>query len=379
MTSVSLTFPIRPDQLTALRRAVEQADRQARAHGLNGCQLTRGQAEFMEWPDINGVPIGTVPCEDATVTLPLLHFQGWTVIAELEHEPEAGTTVTVLPPYVDEPVDVSPRCDACGESEGTLTSYLLRHDDGQTMQLGRTCTEPYAGFPAAVLAALWRLVRWCLAVEPYEAGTVPPGMRVDLGLVLEYAAALTTAAGYAKRGGDSPLTTADQVRALLLGSTDRDVVRQLHRHLRAAGDVSALAESVREWCRESTNDPSDYRRKLARVAQEDTADPKELGLLVSAVPIYMREAQRELRAGDRTSITATITEVSPLSSEWGQRRLIRFVDGAGCLYAWESMTKPFPKAGDQLRLTGRVVRTGARDGKVETYLSRCRVMPAAAS
>lgn len=379
MTSFSLTFPLRSDQLPALRRAVDQADRQARAHGFEGFQLHRGPVEFMAWPDFNGVPVGRVPREDVTVTLPLLLFQGWVVVAEIDHDPEAGTTVTALPPYADELAGETPHCDACGEAGGALTSYVLRHDDGQTMQLGTSCTEPYAGFTAAVLTTMWKLIRWCLTVEPYEVDTVPPDLRIHVDLALEYAAALTTAVGYAKRGGKSPMTTADQVRVLLLGGADRDVAQILHHHLRAAGDVVPLAGAVRAWCREGDDGGEDYRGKLARVAEQDTVAPRDIALLVSAVPIYMREAQRRLRKGDRTSVTVTVTAISPLPSRWGPRRLINLTDGAGCLYAWESMTQPFPQAGQRLQLTGTVTRHATRDGMAETYLSRCTIAPAAAT
>ncbi|MFJ5811827.1 hypothetical protein [Streptomyces sp. NPDC093093] len=371
-SSMSLTFPVRTDQLAALRQAIEQADRQTRAHGLGGCHLTRGPVESMPWPDINGVPIGTVASQDVTVTLPLLQFEGWTVIAQVEHDPAAGSVVTALPPYEDEAADRIAHCDACGE-RGALTSYLLRHEDGSTMQLGTTCAGPYANLPVAVLRDLWRLIRWCTTVEPYEPGEVPPDLRLHVDQVLEYAVALTVQAGYVKRG--EGWTTAEQVRALLLGGAGREDLDQLHEHLRAAEDVAATAAAVRDWCRRGDTAASDYRHKLARAVARDVA-PGDVGLLASAVPMYLRETQRQLTAKDRESITATVTEVSPLASQWGERRRIRFTDGAGRLYAWDSMAQPFPDEGQRLRVTGRVVRNAVREGKVETYLTRCRVAPA---
>ncbi|MEW2302077.1 hypothetical protein AB0958_19225 [Streptomyces sp. NPDC006655] len=374
MTTYSLAFPVRPDQLTALRQAVHQADRQLRPYGMDGCRVTRGRADVMQWPDANGIPVGTVPCEEVTVTLPVPAYAGWTVVAQLDQAPEAGAVVAALPLFAETLAGVTPRCDACGDPDST-TSYVLRHEDGQTMQLGHTCVEPYAGLPAPALNTLWRLARWCLTVEPYEPGAVPPDLRISVDLALEYAAALTTEIGYVKRGGGA-WTTADQVRTLLLGGADADTAGQLHNHLRAAGDVSAAAAAVRDWCRRGEDTTNDYRRKLAHAAEGDTVRPKDIGLLVSAVPMYLREAQRQLTRSDRESITATVTEVSPLPSDWGQRRRIRFVDGAGRLYAWESMTQPFPEEGQRLRVTGRVVRHAIRDGMTETYLTRCRVAPA---
>lgn len=372
MTSTSLTFPVRNDQLPALREAIEQADRQTRAHGLTGCHLTRGPVEPMPWPDVNGVPIGAVAVQDVTVTFPLLQFQGWTVIAQVEHDGTAGNTVTALPPFEDEAADRIAHCDACGE-RGALTSYLLRHEDGSAMQLGTTCAGPYANLSVTVLRDLWDLIRCCLAAEPYEPGEVPPDLRLHVDQVLEYAVALTVQAGYVKRGGG--WTTAEQVRALLLGGAGREAVDQLHEHLRAAGNVEATAAAVRDWCLHGDAAASGYRRKLARAVAQDLA-PGDIGLVVSAVPMYLREAQRRLTTEDRESITATVTEVSPLTSQWGERRRVRFTDGAGRRYAWDSMTQPFPEEGQRLRVTGRVVRNAVREGMVETYLTRCRVAPA---
>ncbi|WP_125264845.1 hypothetical protein [Streptomyces alboflavus] len=222
--------------------------------------------------------------------------------------------------------------------------------------------------------------------------------------VIRTAAAVITARGYyqpASRQWEQMVPTVMDVEALLNGHALLPRTRAGFERAAAQLDERQVL-AVLQWCLSATPDASPYRLKLARAATATHADPRDVGLLCSAYPVWLREQERAARAaqgatdsarsrhqgtvGQRLTATATVATVTEQPSKayaytTQARYLIKFRTTEGHILIWEARPRTsatLPQRGDQVEVTGKVVKhstyTHRHHGPVaQTYLSHCKI------
>jgi hypothetical protein len=72
---------------------------------------------------------------------------GWKFLATIDHTPEGNVFRTV--PGFEVPAeyrDKAPCCDHCKVNRFRRDTYIVRHDDGRTMQVGSNCLQDFLGY-----------------------------------------------------------------------------------------------------------------------------------------------------------------------------------------------------------------------------------------
>lgn len=93
-----------------------------------------------------------------------VRLAGWTLIAVVQHEGDAGNILRIVPGSTDEDLPERFRaggaeCDHCRTARRRRDTYIVRHEDGRWAQVGSSCLSDFlnnsvAGFLAAAGFAL---------------------------------------------------------------------------------------------------------------------------------------------------------------------------------------------------------------------------------
>jgi hypothetical protein len=159
-------FKVWAENLEYARELVEKVNRKARRYGLSEYELAVGEAQEQEiWrPTLFFEVDGTLEPTGQYRTFYMVELvgempqiEGWSFVASLDYSEEAGV-ITRPVPGVE--VDLSghraraAECDYCGTKRERSATYVLRHQDGRTQQVGSTCIKPYMGLTVSGLAWL---------------------------------------------------------------------------------------------------------------------------------------------------------------------------------------------------------------------------------
>jgi hypothetical protein len=309
------TFKVWGENLEFARELVEKVNRKARRYGLSEYQLTVGEAQQEEvyrktlFTEVDGTiaPTGTYRTfymVELVGEMP--QIKGWSFVATLDYSEEGGV-ITRPVPGVE--VDLSghraraAECDYCHTKRERSATYVLRHEDGRTMQVGSACIKPYMGLTVSGLG-------W-LAGDPFgelsdlgdddDAGGRGRYGRVELRYgvteVMEATMAVEQVKGWkskavaAEFGG---LATSEWVRTVMDPRSAKD--REQADDILAQVDVEkakAKAALVLEWAK-TQDGTSEWAQNLRVLASGETVNWRNMALLASAVAGYNR-AQGEIR------------------------------------------------------------------------------------
>ncbi|WP_424212717.1 hypothetical protein ACN20G_11900 [Streptomyces sp. BI20] len=404
MTTVAtMRFEVPAIDADHVRRLVDNANRRAAAHGLTGYHLTVDAPVLRDWTDpFTGRVIGQRPTVAVTLTGNMPRHAGWTILARLDHDPEAGPVASLFPGLSETAADIvrahraaTDRCDACGISRPRTATYLAHHPNHGAKLLGTTCVEPYTGIPVAGLQALWTLHRIKEGDDDREQG-IPDDIRLPVADVLRVAAAVVTMTGRFVPKADAWTgrpTTADDVKAYYFA---RNAPAEWLADIDAEPAAQAHAADIRAWAIEGRSSENEYRYKIGQLAHAETVAPRHLPTLVSAIVGWRRDREKTAvekaaavsrhqgEPGQRLTVTATVTTVVELEARhYGyttqRRRLVRFMDPTGNVFVWFASAAHVPDEGDEVEVTGTVSKHDAYRDVQQTVMKRCKVRELAAA
>jgi len=309
---------LRETNLSRLRHEIENLNRRARKLGLPKLTITeksRTQREIKREiaPD-TWIATG---CYETLVTIEIEgetpKLAGWDFLGTLDHA--ASDTVVRNVPGSEIPEeywgeDRVGLCDHCGTKRRRKETFVVRHTDtGETKQVGRQCVADFLGgksVEAAIGVASWvrgigkvlddeDLDRYdyggCLWREP---------VLVDAMVALSTSIRVVNEHGFLSRSKASEFdtTTSDRVQTVIwppffrgMGERDRKELREEIERCRPTDADREKAAAVRDWILGLPVNGSSYINNLQVVLKREMVQPKEIGLLASAVPFYYREIE----------------------------------------------------------------------------------------
>lgn len=322
---------------------------------------------------------------------------GWRFIASLEHI-DGGNLIHEVPGEVV-PATYRNRgsvCDHCKYDRQRNDTYVLRHEDGRTMQVGSTCIRDFLGnetahrvaLQATIIASIPELIRSiddgftgggkgdCLAITPF----------------MEHVAACIRENGWVSR---TAAKTGDAVATV-------DVVfSQLDKRTPAwtVGDADKqLVERALMWAEsltdEQVNVDGNYLHNVRMVATSGVVRTRNAGIAASIIPAFQRavgelkraEGKREQMnlhvgtVGKRESFSdAQLDYVAGYSTQYGYTTVLTFVLSNGAVLVWKASNSDLSKEdiGKRFNIVGSVKTHGEYKGKFQTYLNRCKLKPVA--
>ena len=425
----NLTYIVPCDRLEQVRKHLDRIIKRAIKKGLSELDYSVG-TDIIHRPQVVRFydPLNPhkthetiqIECREVTLSAPSLKLEGWSFVGRIEHlKDDEGNTVNLVynAPDTSVPAEYRERdqvCDHCETNRYRKDTFIVKHDNGSTKQVGSTCLSDFLGVDAASFMAWASLIQSFTGCVDDKESNGDGGMReritYSLPIILNLAAATYLHRGYISRrkADDNPnagMPTGDVVRCYMAASRrgDTKACENLIPSAPSAEwasrgrELSATTEAwVRELPERDWDDLGDYLSNLAVIGRCGYCPEKGVGILVSAVQAYSREQERNAQNAEyqkseyqgqlKERIVRENVEVilaRPTQSSYNNEggMLYKFKDADGNLYIWFASNKSTNlEVGEKVSFVATVKKHEADrylGGACVTTLNRVNVDPVA--
>lgn len=371
---------------------------------------------------------------DLTLTGETPRLNGWRFVATLQHI-EGATIVRALPGE-DIPACYRNRgsvCDHCNANRRRNDTYVLRHEDGRTMQVGSSCIRDFlGGDDAALIAAKAEILALAASVAGDDGDDFGMGRADRERLISDFLPIVAWAVrvdGWRARWTKCPYggeptrntdATADRAWTLLTDARER-----VKAGCEPTAEDIATAEGALTWAESLTDaevegDKGDYLHNVRSVARAGLCDARLAGIAASFVTAYQRHVGRERAKAERaarptldahvgtvgarvtfglpaqvgkrgkplknapTVLSAnpvTLDFVTGYATDFGYTHVLKFRTSDGASLVWKASGDVGigrDDVGKSFTLAGTIKAHSDYKGAKQTLLTRCDVREAAA-
>jgi hypothetical protein len=346
-----------------------------------------------------------LPVIDVELTGQPPRVAGFAFLASIEHT-AAGNLIRVTPAH-EGPIDpkwrtADPYCQHCNSRRRRKDTFLVRSEDGTTLQVGRNCLADYLGGhdPAQAIAACRAFSQADDACAEGSDFGCSGAYALDLAAYLPFVAAAIRVDGWtsrtAARDSIAPIaSTADVALDCLIATIKRESIAPEYRPTEAD---RARAREALDWTRADidSHDPirlSDYQHNLSVIIEAGTVDHKRAGYAASIIGYHARGVELELKRNTKrqeareralasrhlgavkerlTLEGVTIESIRELASDWGVTFLYKMRAGSDAL-TWFSSRDQDLSVGQVVGLRGTVKKHDQYQGEAQTVLTRCKI------
>lgn len=348
------------------------------------------------------------------VSGPAPKIAGWTFAAVLQATVDesgafVGNVLRIVPGFEqaipEQYRSATSKCDHCQTARRRNETFVLVNESGEWKQVGRRCLRDFLGHTSPEAYAEWAQVLMdiddlCHDSEGYEGPRTVRRFPADD--ILTLAATIIRLYGFRSNktakefGGES---TSQAISSWIFGTaasrdqwdpkpipTDADK--------KQAADVYAWLQTLGE-----RSDLNDYMYNLSIVGKGAIVESRNFGLVVSAIPTWAREQEREINrrkrfeednksqyvgiVGERSTfadLTLVYTQDFEFESNFGPARvthLYKFKDANGNIVVyfasnvmWNENRKQDIEVGDTVMLVARVKKQEVRNDVKQTVITR---------
>lgn len=397
---------IQPANLEALRGRLEVLNRRAAKLGCNPVVLEILGEEQVERTNDRGIKY------TETLILACVHgttpkLAGWTLVASVEWMGEERLIRCV--PGLECPEQFRTgdfTCDHCKSSRNRKQVFILRHENGRHVQVGRNCIADFLGglSPETLLAQ----AEWLMEVqsEMSDAEDGWGGSYAESLNTEEFLAATSIVIrrmGWVARSAanETTVATADNVWYLLkpyarTEEAKREHARWIEKHnLYVVERDQDLAKEILAWASAlPTTGVSDYLYNLGVACRAGFVTNKTAGIVASAVQAYLKHQEREAEIVRRQRADAakvrghvgtvgkrevfgplTVRMMKYFDSQYGVKTLVKFEDATGNLICWwASKELDELEQGDVVTIKATVKEHGDYNGTPQTIVQRAAII-----
>lgn len=305
--------------------------------------------------------------------------EGWKWIAVLQHLPEGNIIRNVSREELPSQYRNSgPDCDHCNVSRKRINTYILHHQDGKYVQVGRSCLQDFLGSSPSGYAESAAIISDALtASEASEALPVTGGAThlLPLDIFLGYVAGCIRVYGWASKaqvrehGG---MATAHRAYTACAAPSD---------DLQATDEETLEVAAAISWAENLSEDCGEYLHNLKVIAQSSAVEARTIGYAASLLPAYRRHVEESKPkvesnwvgvVGDRKTFNLFIDKVIPIDTAYGENFIHLMKDEAGNIFVWK--TKDSLDQGKSYKIAGRIKEHKDRNGVKQTLLSHCKLV-----
>ena len=333
-------------------------------------------------------------------------FEGWTLLAAIEMLDNGENLVRTVPgqtvPEVYRSTDT--HCDHCQALRRRKEVFVLGHEDGRIVQVGRQCIADFLGHVSALTLAAragWEFSALDAAREAEDEdfcwGGGRGGRMRDIREFLGTVAICIRRLGWKSRRmieKSDPFsdeqTTGSTAWMILTNWKSKFVQELIKNHsLYAEERDEKLAGEALAWARAiPAAGVSNYEYNLGVACRQESVNYKTIGLVASAVSAYLRHLERieelNLRkkqdrqrkhlgeVGQRFGFAGCeVKAMKYFEGTYGVRTLVRFETPDGNIIVWwASKELDDWNVGDTMDITGTVTKHGDYHGCPQTELKR---------
>jgi hypothetical protein len=399
--------------LDTVRERTDKLNRRAERRGFPRVTLTIERTFDKPDPSYDGDAEHAPLIEYATIAIHAdasLRMDGWTLVGvvaadAVDADGNRVPMITNVPGQTfDGTVTDAMLCEHCNARRMRSETFLLRHDDGRDIQVGRQCIRDFLGHdPAAILAGV-DAYESLIPSESERSGWDIAAPRVwPLRDIIHAAARIVAAEGWyvskAKaidsENSDRPVySTASRVYPVLEPASRKEFER-LAKEYPSDEKADALTDATIDALN-SLNPSNEWEYKLVEYAKLARVGARHFGILASATILGLRAQEREQKAiaekaareasgavdayigqvGQRVTVAgATVSFVREFEGSYGVTTLLKFDTPEGAVQWWQTGGKRGWEAGQTVTLTGTVKGHEADrfTNRPTTTLTRCKV------
>jgi len=325
---------------------------------------------------------------------------GWSFVASITHEHDAGNILRYTPPFTADSVDVKYRtvhasCDHCKLNRMRKDTYVLRHkESGEEKQVGRTCLNEFFDGANPHKIAEYSEMLGNIGVLMEAAKKIPvktesgPSNHIPffypLSRILTLAAAVIRVNGGFVSGSmaynNTSLTSTAAFVKDIMWSPNMYTTKFID------GPVDKqMAEEAIEWGANLDADKGeDYKWNVRVLCTSEVVTSDQIGLAVSIMGVYLRNKEEKVATvsnyvgtkGERVTFTGKLT----MTRQTNFSVLNQFVDEAGNILKWFNKGKPLDvELNTTAVFSGTILNHEEYRGVKSTVLSRVTLgAPAAA-
>lgn len=291
----------------------------------------------------------------------------------------------------------APHCDHCQVQRNWKETFVVRHDDGTTKQVGRNCLRDFLGHAdpdqiAAFAEILITLGEMCECAEDEEwemgggAGWMP--RRFNIEAILERVAAIIRMDGWKPRVYEHK-STASTLRAWLYPIDKQDREAMARRFAITNADQITARETL-AWMQSLGEDGgriSDYESNLNLLSRAGAVEDKALGFVASAVSAYLRAHDQVLRTEkertvsqylgaekERLEMVLTLQLARYSDGMYGTTTFCKFHDERGNVIVWWASGSIDMAQGTIIKAKATIKEHKEYEGVKQTYVSRLKVV-----
>ena len=388
------TYIIPTSERETIEKAVARYQKKAASYGCQfsisyGEPYAKERAIFDTDYDQNGIPfrrhIGKQMIEvfDVTIESDLIRKDGYAVVAKIEHLDGGNVVSTFGEEGKPEWSNLKPRCQHCGGNHGQKITFIVRHEDGTELQVGRTCLKDYCGIDPKRIAYLNQLRDLFLDedIDHHDFVKHPAVPAFYTSEALALAIHVMKAQGYVKSEENG---SNREVMGELVRKNYRATEKELDEAEALANQIVALDQQTARGA---------LLDNVQTLIRSGYCKGSHFGFIAYAPLAFKRytekmEKQREREAAKETErcnsehigqigqrIEIEIAEMALITSwetQYGFTHLYKFVDKNGNILVWFA-SKHMSNA-DKIKAT--IKEHSERDGVKQTVITRCTAIPA---
>lgn len=310
-------------------------------------------------------------------------YDGWTFLARADWT-DGGMVLFTAPGVegIDRSGITEGKCDHCGINRYRKSTFIVRSDKGEQVQVGSTCLKDFLGWNTNPV--------WILPPSDNDLfgeggfGHSTPVYSVET--ILAAAWACIEAFGYVRSGDEG--STKGTVLAVLDPRTpaERALAQKIRPHIAESANAATM---IRDFIlSDEFSGYGEYVTNLKNIARSEFVEPRFTGFLVSAPQAWTKARESSLikqrennelvneflgELGDKLELPVTLKSIRFIEGNYGVTSLYSFVTDDGHLVKWFSSRAVF-RDGDVDRsftLKGTVKKHDEYNGTKSTILTRC--------
>ena len=313
-------------------------------------------------------------------------YDGWTFLARADWA-DGGMVLFTAPGIdgIDRSGITEGSCDHCGINRYRKSTFIVRSDKGEQLQVGSTCLKDFLGWNTNPV--------WIIPPSDNDLfgeggfGHSTPVYSVDT--ILAAAWACIQEFGYVRSGDNG--STKSTVLAVLDPRTpaERELAKKITPHIAESANAATM---IREFVlSDEFSGYGEYVINLKNIARSEFVEPRFVGFLVSAPQAWAKSRERSLikqrenneltneflgEIGDKLELPVTLKSIRFIDGNYGVTSLYSFVTDDGHLVKWFS-TRAVLNDSDvdkSITITGTVKKHDEYNGTKSTILTRCKVV-----
>lgn len=244
-----------------------------------------------------------------------IKMNGWTFIASIDHTPDGNIIRNVSGVDVPEKYRNTKctTCDHCGTTRIRKNTYIVKNEQGEYRQVGKSCLQLYTGIPVNKVAHIISMLD--LIERITKDGFIEDGCfgfsseikNYNVNTILSLTLAWVEKFGYVTR--EHTNCTVDKIKSfykLLVGATNDAETKQLTKELEKTNfnvnreEYSNKSKEILNWLNAQSS-KSEYIYNLQMICKDDYVAIKYFGYVVSLVQMYNKAMDKQEKLQDNTS------------------------------------------------------------------------------